>query len=147
MKPTSARLNFTTRRDLAKDAFVMSASKNETKHVTAEAAKREGRILELRGVNMSKNDRFTKTEFVIYKVVLAFNNRNLFPTHQQIYEAVSRNFPEIPYAHETISRVTRRMVEFGNLIKHKEGFQVPIALRTDKSTNIEEQHFLKEWSM
>lgn len=95
---------------------------------------------------MKKKDKFTKTEFVIYKAVMAFNNQGKYPSHQQIYDAIERNFPSLRYAHESISRVTRHMVEFGQLIKTGDGFKVPMALFDEKAKCIEEQKFLQGWT-
>ena len=82
-------------------------------------------------------NKLSKLEFAIYRVILALNSQGELPDHEDVRRALRKAFPDITecYAHETLSRTTRKMV--GKRIiekrvvssesKTKTGFKVPIA--------------------
>jgi len=91
-----------------------------------------------------RNQAFTNLEFAIYRTILAFNNANSNPSHQQIQRAIQREFPN-EFRNTTIDRTTRKMVEEATITKTDYGFRVPISL-TPKAKAIEKQRFLRSWS-
>lgn len=84
-------------------------------------------------------------EFIIYKTTMAFNNMDTNPNHEQISQAIQKQFPQMHYPATTISRTTRRMVEHTELIKTGEGYRVPIVVKTTLPKKLEEQRFLKQF--
>lgn len=95
----------------------------------------------------------SKLEFAIYKTILAFNAKGHLPDHEDVRRNLVERFPEMQhYAHETISRTTRKMVERGAIQKREtwdgsrrvEGFKVPISL-DDRSKALENQTSMSQF--